>query len=249
MKKNSVKLIFIFFVIISILGTTVSFAADDKNEAENINKSSFIFSATPDKTEVEPGGEVVTIDLSVSEINLGEHGMNVVGGYLYYDTDFFSKMELVNVNDWEITYNTEEGERNGKFLIVKMVDGIHEEESICQIKVTVNKDLTEGEGTVRLKEIQSNDGEKLVDQGDRTITVRIKQPKKEEKLNEPEKSNNTSTPEKSNNAIENVPDNNTIVKSNITENAKTGDKIAIAFGAIIVVILINFGIKTFRKKD
>ncbi|HEZ7988714.1 MAG TPA: 6-phosphofructokinase [Ruminococcus sp.] len=57
--------------------------------------SSFRLIARADETEVIPGQEV-TISLNLSDIDMGEHGINVVEGYLKYEDSFFSAMEMVD---------------------------------------------------------------------------------------------------------------------------------------------------------
>ena len=84
--------------------------------------SSFRLIARADETEVIPGQEV-TISLNLSDIDMGEHGINVVEGYLKYEDSFFSAMEMVDKNDWKVTYNN----KNGKFLTSKIIEGIKEE--------------------------------------------------------------------------------------------------------------------------
>ena len=226
--------------------------------------SSFKFNAEADKTEVDPGEEV-TIELNVSEIDMGEHGINVVEGYLDYDKDFFSEMKFENVNDWNITYNNEDGERKGKFLIVKMVDGIKEPEKINKIIIKVRSDITEGEGHIRLKNIQSNDGKNLIDEGDRIITKKIKQKDspKNEVSNEIDNKVKNETGNKIENKINNENQSNTVNNSEsskeepntknsvekIIENAKTSDNIIFIVLGMVTVIAVNIVIFIINKKS
>lgn len=229
--RSKVSVLIIVITSIFLLVQTYSFA------------SSFKFNAEANKIEVEPGEEV-TIDLSLSDIDMGIHGINVVEGYMNYDEDFFSDFKFENVNGWEITHNNEEGERKGKFLIAKMVEGIQESEKINKIIVKVRSDLTEGEGHIRLKNIQSNDGENLVSEGDRIITIKIKSkegPKNEienkiqnEIRNEVEnktknETNNITNQNTSNNVVNNTQksiENKTSDEKNTNNSVITNDGIA-----------------------
>lgn len=210
----------------------------------NINyseASDFSFKAEADKIEVEPGEEVI-IEMKISDINMGEHGINTVEGNLEYDENFFSSMELVNENDWEITYNNENGERKGKFLTAKMTEGVKEEECVGKIKVKVREDIKQGEGQVKIKTIQSNDGEELVDEGERIINVKIK--KADEEPNLPSNGNE----ENKNEEDKTIGEGNNNYKNEKTENAKTGDKIILVLGAVAVVVLVNIGIMILYKR-
>lgn len=198
--------------------------------------SSFSFKAEANKVEVTPGEEVI-IEMKVSDIDMGEHGINVVEGNLEYDESFFSRMEYINTNEWEITYNNEEGTRKGKFLIAKMAEGVKEEECVGKIKIKVREDISEGEGQVNIRTIQSNDGEALVDEGERVINVKIKKAGEEP---EPPFSDNEE------NKIIGEEYNNSEEKEK--QNAETGDKIAVVLGVMAVVVLANIGIVILNRR-
>ena len=238
--------------------------------------SNFKFIAKADKIEVDPGEEV-TVELKLSEIDMGKNGINVVEGTLEYDKDFFSEFKFENVNDWEVTYNDEDGERKGKFLIVKMVNGIKNDEVINKIKIKVRSDISSGEGKLILKKIQSNDGGKIVDEGDRIITIKIKKTQdtnetkneiKNEVKNEVkneikneiknEVKNEIENEIKEESTIKNVIQNNNInndnpiieIKSdeNTKENAKTSDNVVFSIIGLFVMISVNLIILGINKK-
>lgn len=210
--------------------------------------SSFSFNAQADKTEVTPGEEVI-VEMSISDIDMGEYGINVVEGILEYDESFFSSMELVNENDWEITYNNEDGERKGKFLTAKMVEGV-KEEIIGKIKLKVREDITKGEGQVKIKTIQSNDGENIVDEGERIITIKIKEiedtPESPDTPDAPQEE-----PKDEGDKITGTPQN-TIQESTKqyeeVENVNTGDNIMVAIGIIAFVVVVNATIVLVKKR-
>ena len=155
------KIVIISFMIIMIIGML------NYSQA-----ASFDFIANADKTEVK-SGEEVTIELKVSNIDMGEKGINVIEGQLEYDNNFLENVTLISDNNWKLTYNNEEDKLKGKFLLDKMESGIKVEEKVGEIKVKVKDKAKNGETQIKIKGIKSNDGENLIDEEDRIITLKI----------------------------------------------------------------------------
>lgn len=202
--------------------------------------SSFRLIARVDETEVIPGQEV-TISLNLSDIDMGEHGINVVEGYLKYEDSFFSAMEMVDKNDWKVTYNN----KNGKFLTSKIIEGIKEEQEILLIKLKVRDDLKEGETEVKLQEITSNDGVNLVSDGNKSIKIKIKG------NNSKDNSENNSENNKESNQNTNEEDEKQINKEEqniMRQNVRTGDTIAYIVGAVAIIIGINLAILKLKTR-
>lgn len=202
--------------------------------------SSFRLIARADETEVIPG-QKVTISLNLSDIDMGEHGINVVEGYLKYEDSFFSAMEMVDKNDWKVTYNN----KNGKFLTSKIIEGIKEEQEILLIKLKVRDDLKEGETEVKLQEITSNDGVNLVSDGNKSIKIKIKG------NNSKDNSENNSENNKESNQNTNEEDEKQINKEEqniMRQNVRTGDTIAYIVGAVAIIIGINLAILKLKTR-
>lgn len=202
--------------------------------------SSFRLIARADETEVIPGQEV-TISLNLSDIDMGEHGINVVEGYLKYEDSFFSAMEMVDKNDWKVTYNN----KNGKFLTSKIIEEIKEEQEILLIKLKVRDDLKEGETEVKLQEITSNDGVNLVSDGNKSIKIKIKG------NNSKDNSENNSENNKESNQNTNEEDEKQINKEEqniMRQNVRTGDTIAYIVGAVAIIIGINLAILKLKTR-
>lgn len=159
MKRKIGILIFIILIIIGI---------------SNYSKaSSFNFTVNTNKTEVEPGEEV-TVEIKLSDIDMGEKGINVVEGKLEYDKNFLEMQKFEDNNEWRIIYNSGEGELKGKFLIDKMDEGIKTDESIAKIKFKVKEDVKQEETQIKIKGIKSNDGQNLIDEEDKEVTLKLK---------------------------------------------------------------------------
>lgn len=213
--------------------------------------SSFKLNAMADKTEVNLG-EAIIIDLTLSDIDMGENGINVVEGYLEYEDSFFSNMELINQNNWEVTYNKDEG----KFLTLKMIDGIKNEENILRMKLKVREEVEAEETEIKIKDIISNDGNNLINEVDKTIKIKIKKQtsdEKDEKDKEDNKLEESSDKEEKEDAIEyDVEKEISSEKQQtvVSQNAKTGDNIIFVVLGIIVLIVINLIIfKIYIKND
>lgn len=136
-----------------------------------VNASSFSFIAKAEN-EVINIGDIVNIQLTIDEIDAGADGINVVEMWLEYDKNVFEKLEFTEENDWRIVHN----EENGKMLFVKMVDGVTQRENIGKINLKSKDNLEDIDTEIKLKEITSNDGNSLIDEGERVIKIRIEKP-------------------------------------------------------------------------
>lgn len=214
-----------------------------------VNASSFKFIAEAEN-EVIKIGETATIQLTVDQIDAGEYGINVVEMWFEYDKDVFENVEFVEENSWRVEYN----EQTGKILFVKMVAGVNEKENIGKIKLKSRNDLKNLDTEVKLKEITSNDGYELLDEGDRIIKFRIEEEVKptptlvptQEPTKEPTKEP-TQKPVQQTPIATVAPTVKPTVAptkkppvANIVENIKTGDiKPIIAIIIVVFVIIIN----------
>lgn len=200
--------IFIFFLV---------------NIVTTVRASEFKFNAVADKEELTPGEEV-TITMSIRDINV-ESGINTIEAWLEYDKEIFENVKTENANDWEITYNTETGERYGKFLIIKMTTGQKEAEDVGKIKLNVKKDIPSQETEVKILQITSNDGDELIDEGDRIIKFKINNPNMDDNNdNNGNDGNNDNDNDNNdnNNKNDNNKDNND--NNNSNNNSNNGDK-------------------------
>ena len=166
MFKRRVTVINIIIITILMLGTMV--------EAES--GSSFKATVSSTKTSVK-SGEEITITVSVSDIQMGEKGINTLEGTLQYDKDIFEEIKSSNIqsqNNWTITYNDESSTLNGKFLAVNLSEGIKENTDIFSIKFKVKKDITESKTTqITFNNVTSNDGKDLVNIGTKSVNIKI----------------------------------------------------------------------------
>lgn len=142
-----------------------------------VQASSFSLAATPDKTELK-AGESITITLKVSDIDLGETGMNALEGVLKYDNTIFEAItedSVAGQNNWSASIDTEtDNPLYGKFLFTKLSSGIKTDTVIGTITLRVKQTYTEAVSTdITISDIASNDREELIKVTDKVISIRV----------------------------------------------------------------------------
>lgn len=136
---------------------------------------SFKFNVTANTSTLKPGDEV-TITLGLSNINVGENGINTLQGVLSYDDAVFEKVtssDISSQNNWTITYNDEETDRQGTFLAVILSGGVKETQTIGTIKLKVKENITAKSTQIKFTQITSSEGTTLVNETDKTISLSI----------------------------------------------------------------------------
>lgn len=213
MKKKCIK--FIITMLVLLLITT------------NVKAIGFEFSVSSNKTSVAPGEEI-EITLAVSNIDLGENKMNTIEGIIDYDKDVFEEIKSSNItslNNWSITYNDENTDLNGKFLGIVLNDGVKENQSIATVKFKIKPGIKSQTTQIIIKNIASNDGTNLVEEGDKIVEIKIVNPD-DEKQNTNNTINNT-IGNTTGNTAGNTTDNSTNGNNNNTNNNITNNKINI----------------------
>lgn len=160
--KKLVAQIIIVILILGALGNTVQ-------------ATSFNLGVTPDKESIAPGEEL-EITLDISNINLGDEGINTIEGMLEYNPNVFEKLENSNfasLNGWAFTLNSEESSQNGKFLGILLGEGIKTNQTVAKIKLKAKTEINDQTTEVKIKDIQSNDGSNMVKEENKEIIVKI----------------------------------------------------------------------------
>ena len=92
------------------INTKISTQADEQAGETDTTERSLVFTPTPSSTKLNEGEEI-TITLELSEIKMGQDGINTFGGKLEYDENVFEKVtsdDISSQNNWSIAYNDEE---------------------------------------------------------------------------------------------------------------------------------------------
>lgn len=136
-----------------------------------VSASSFDVGVNPTEVTAKQG-ESIEVKVDLKDIDMKEKGINTLEGYINFDEDVIENVEVETKNDWQIEYNKDSNsDLYGKFLMVKDIEGIKENEEVLTLKIKV-KDKVKKEGTkVVLKDLTSNDGENLVNIGNKEINI------------------------------------------------------------------------------
>ena len=136
-----------------------------------VSASSFDVVVNPTQITTKQG-ESIEVKVDLKDIEMKERGINTLEGYINFDEDVIENVEVETKNDWQIEYNKDSNsDLYGKFLMVKDIEGIKENEEILTLKIKV-KDKVKKESTkVVLKYLTSNDGENLVNIGNKEINI------------------------------------------------------------------------------
>lgn len=239
-KIKSLMVIGIMTLIISALAVKVNATG------------SFNLTVTANKTELKPGDEV-TITVGVSDINVGENGINALEGKIEYNKNIFEDVKSSSVqsmSNWSTTYNDEASSLNGKFLSANVGAGIKENTQLFKITFKLKQEIENVTDTqIYFKNIASNDGTNKVNSETKSVKL---------KINAPNNNNNTSTEEPK----KDTPKDNTIstqgqtsgINSDKTKTnksiPKTGKSIAVVIAVCITTfVIIILGIKNRSMRD
>ncbi|MBQ2937397.1 MAG: hypothetical protein IJE05_00700 [Clostridia bacterium] len=125
--------------------------------------------------EVKPG-ETVTVKLSVKNIDI-EEGVNAIQGKLVYDKEIFEKVEnddITSINNWSMTYNDEETDSEGKFIILKLAAGVKEDEDMIEINLKVKDDAKYAKTDIELQELCTVENDSIVGMENSKVNVKVK---------------------------------------------------------------------------
>lgn len=172
MKNIIYKIVIITIILIMTLGITVKADTTD----------SFNANLTVTNTTIK-SGEYITLTLEVSDINMGENGINALEGTIKYDTTIFEEIKNADIqsyNNWTTTYNDQNSNLNGKFLTINLSAGIKEDCKILSVKLKAKQAIKETKETIiTIEDISSNNGRDLINIGNKSIKVNVEANQKE----------------------------------------------------------------------
>lgn len=140
-----------------------------------VNAMSWKFQVSADKTEARPGDNVY-VSMKISDIDMGDLGINAIESILEYDDNVFETVtrdDIKTQNNWTITYNQEAGPKEGNFLISNIISGIKTNQDVGIITFKIREDVGPQETVIRFKDVKSNDGSNLVKEDDKEIRIKI----------------------------------------------------------------------------
>ena len=102
-----------------------------------VSASSFDVVVNPTQITTKQG-ESIEVKVDLKDIEMKERGINTLEGYINFDEDVIENVEVETKNDWQIEYNKDSNSvLYGKFLMVKDIEGIKENEEILTLKIKV----------------------------------------------------------------------------------------------------------------
>lgn len=206
---------------------------------------SFKFKVTANKTEAKAGDEII-VSMEISDIDMGELGINAIESILDYDDKIFetvTREDITVQNNWTMTYNQEAGAHDGNFLVSNIIAGVKENQKIGEIKFKIREDVKQGTTTeIKFKNVTSNDGGNLVKENDKSVAIKIigeTKPENPSNTNVISPIENTNTTQK----VPNTTNNNTV--KNVNQNNKlpytgTTDFIKVAVALVTIASIIGY---------
>ena len=136
-----------------------------------VDALSFTTTMTPNNTSVDEATEVV-ITVSVSNLDVGDSGINSYSAYLSYDTDVFETLtdsSVEGLNGWSSTYSA----TSGQILLTKN-SFVNSDEDVMQITLRTMEGIEKGtEGTVSLTGIVASNSEDNIDGTTVSTTITV----------------------------------------------------------------------------
>lgn len=121
-------------------------------------------------------GEMVTVKLSVNNIDI-EEGVNAIQGKLKYDKGIFEKIDEGNItaiNNWSMTYNNEESDSEGKFIILKLSDSVKQDEDMIEINFKVKDGVEYSKTNIELQDLCTVENDSIVGMESSIASVKVR---------------------------------------------------------------------------
>ena len=136
-----------------------------------ISASSFDVSVNPKEITAKPG-ETINVKVSLKDIDMSRNGINILEGNINFDKEMIENVDVEGENNWKIEYNNDTNSNlNGKFLMIKDVNGIKDDEEILNLKIKIKDNIKKANTKILLKDLTSNDGNNLINIGSREINI------------------------------------------------------------------------------
>lgn len=136
-----------------------------------VNAFSFTATMTASSSNVDPSAEF-TIQVKVSNLDVGENGINQLTGTLSYDEDVFEEISdssIEGFNSWSHSYNAET-----KAIKLTKTTFVKAEEVVFQITFKTKEDVEPGTvGKINFTEIQANNSESSIAASDISTSITV----------------------------------------------------------------------------
>lgn len=235
MKKKILKLTTIIMLLVVTYATIVS-------------ALSLTVSMETTSTTIAEATEF-TVTVKVSNLDVGENGINSLTGTLKYNKDVFEEItdsSVEGLNGWNSSYEKD----SGKITSTKQ-SFVKSEESVFNITLKTKKDVTGKEGLIEFTDIKAQNSDSQIEAPNISVTINVGT-----------ESGNTANVANTQNSATILPVSNNTAKNNTTNNVvnntaksfinsanvlnddipETGvkDTLAIAMFAVILVAIVVF---------
>lgn len=157
--KNKIFIIWIILILF-IIFPNIALATNIKIGMEN--------------NQINAGEEVV-LHVTINDIDI-PGGINSVQGKIEYnaeDWEHISEEDINGKNNWSIAYN-QEGNYEGNFVLIKLNSGETKEQELFEIRLKAKNKLVNSNSKIKLINLYTTDGEKMVSIEDTVQEVSIK---------------------------------------------------------------------------
>lgn len=157
MKSNVLKISIIAIMLVFVYTTVVS-------------ALSFTPSMTPSSTVV-PEATEFTVEVKVSNLDVGPDGINTMSGVLEYEDKVFEKISASSIeglNSWNPTFNAE----TGKITLTKL-DFVKEEEKVFQVTFKTKTGISGEAGEIKLVDIMAANNSSEINAQDISTTITV----------------------------------------------------------------------------
>ncbi len=156
-----------YFYVIAIIATVILSAL-----TINVNAADYTFSASmkPSSTTIE-AGEEFTVNIKVSNINVGNNGINSINGVFEYDASAFEDVtadSFEGLNDWTVKYTA----NTGKLSFLK-TNFVKESQDICQVTLKAKSDVNVSKGAIELKDLVASNSENSIASSTTEVSLEI----------------------------------------------------------------------------
>lgn len=136
-----------------------------------VNALSFTATMTPSSSNVEEATEF-TIQVKVSNLDVGPNGINTISGILEYDTNVFetiSDSSIEGLNSWSPSYNTD----TQKITLTKTTF-VKTEELVFQVTFKTKSELEDGTvGQIQFTDIMASNSETDITASDISTSISV----------------------------------------------------------------------------
>lgn len=157
MKKKFLKISIVLIMFVCVYSTIAS-------------ALSFTATMTPSSTTVAESTEF-TVEIKVSNLDVGSNGINSLSGYLKYDSSVFetiNESSIEGLNNWTPKYNSE----NGKITLTKTTF-VKAEEKVFQITFKTKAGVSGKTGSIAYNNIMASNSAQDISAADISTNITI----------------------------------------------------------------------------